>query len=247
MITNKIKTAKMLALITEIHSAFDNSSIELYQRSLSKLNELSSLVEKSKLLRELGFVSAKNIHGEDWFRLAETVVYYAQKYPDMKFLTQDIFDSICKKYRLTVGSIENYTGDVPLDNLLEMKGKLRKIEEKDRAENIMSITFIPDDFDNVSESTTILVESRPYSVLKLEEMAGSLGYEYPSLTKRRISEIVRSEMMIACDRKLLKKKGYKVLNKTVINPDPIVFVNVKGGLLILSKWGKEAIETQLSY
>jgi hypothetical protein len=60
-------------------------------------------------------------------------------------------------------------------------------------------------------------------------------------------------LFIAADKALFNlkgleksKNGFGFFKKHIPNPDPIVFRYVKGGILIISKWGLEANDPELT-
>jgi hypothetical protein len=242
-----------LMLVEQIHSEIDNSSQKLL--TVAKEN-YSNIQLNIKTLTKLGFVNSLNIQREKKLQsemeLYQTVIYYAREYPKMKFLTHEIFNNICKKYNLTKTVVENYTGEIPAEKLTEIYTNHKSIKNIDYDKNRIFIKMREQNWD---EDKTVYVEitKKDFNNLErniLELIASDYNFRYPYLavagsTKK---EVQISTLMIACDKSLVAKKQLSpnILVKN-INPDPIVYFPVRGGLLILSKWGKEGLEKQLNY
>ena len=61
---------------------------------------------------------------------AQIVMYYKDKYPNLKFLKESDLDIICKKYNLVYAPIQNYIENVPDKNLNDI-AKAQVLDKKD--------------------------------------------------------------------------------------------------------------------
>jgi hypothetical protein len=224
-------------IIAEIHNEFDSASERLLQEAKDIVLQDTS---KGDRLRQLGFNSAKPVKEIEEIRktqhdarqLAERVSYFSQWYPHNKFITEEAVQAICEKYGLVFASTQYYKGDVPEKNLLEMeKFVLRKEDEvKDWASDLtaslrsLQRRMISDDW-----GMNRMIRGEQY-----EYIFPSFASEEERPTKNTF-KICAPEKDF--DTSNLIKKGHKLeLNI----PDPIVLQPVKGGYLIVTKWGLEA-------
>jgi hypothetical protein len=177
----------------------------------------------------------------------EQAVYYKEKYPFLKFITDKQLDRLCKKYSLVYAPVGNYTGNVPDKNLEEIKNA--RIDEKD----FMGVTFTVKMSDKEMRKKVVISEERfkiervrfsPFS-----ELAKEAGFKYPYLDyytrKTFTKDDSKQGLFIAAGKSQFNLNGLKKLKPTAYVPDPIVFRFVKGGVLVISKWGDEANDPEL--
>lgn len=209
-------------IIAEIHAEFDSAS----ERILAESNNVpSTIIEKGDRLRNLGFSSAKPVvesHAEkvrqfQTQELAINVKYFKQWYPHNKFITREAVIEICKKYSLVFGDVRLYRGDVPEKNLAEMENfRLRLEDYQEETRGALGDTF---------------VEPRSF-------------YErWNSLVSRtNESEKVKPAFKICAPESDFETQRMQIVNHEITYsiPDPIVLQPVKGGFLIVTKWGLEA-------
>lgn len=136
---NLLKTDQQI--IAEIHNEFDTAQDRLLDQSEKLLCELnipteSSIEKQAERLKSIGFVNTPTVgkaeslkkHREANIQMvvktkeqAETIRYYKQAYPFLKFITEDELNRICDKYNLIHAPVKNYTKDVPEKNLRDIE------------------------------------------------------------------------------------------------------------------------------
>lgn len=129
------------AVIAEIHNEFDTAEERIAQQANSLLAELkipteTSIEEKAKRLRKLGFVSTKEVEEAQILEekrkkqatlyvntkeQAKLLMYYKRTYPFQKFLTEQELQRICDKYNLIYAPVHRYKEAVPSKNLKDME------------------------------------------------------------------------------------------------------------------------------
>lgn len=135
-------------IIEEIHVSFYTEVERLLEYANVKAPETTTMqdkLNKAKRLKELGFTQSKTTSEalSEESRLAklrkenqkkeglkEAIIYFSQKYPQYKFITEASVRKICEKYGLVYGSVKNFTGDVPDENLQHIENF--KIKEEDK-------------------------------------------------------------------------------------------------------------------
>jgi hypothetical protein len=233
--------------------------------------EVTELMQREKQeqdrrsrLWELGHEMAK-IHDNEIAALKKAkeefdqILYYRNKYPFLKFITDDQLNGICRKYNLVYSQVSNYIGEVPDKNLKEIEDA--RIDKWDFVEETYIVRMKDDQMikTRVIGRGRYLAENR--GVYPFSGLAEESGFKYPySYTDKRCTEDdSKKGLFIAADKSLFKlkgleksKSGFGFFNKlktkevVYINPDPIVFRYVKGGVLVISKWGEEANDPTLT-
>jgi hypothetical protein len=127
-------------IVEQIHNEFYSASEILLQQAKDILN---SVVlpdeEKLTMLKTLGFNSTKEVvELEDKNykinranSMHKRIMDYSIKYPNNKFITEDMVRSICKKYSLVFGGVHLYKGFVPQKNLMEIDAFVKQNTHKD--------------------------------------------------------------------------------------------------------------------
>lgn len=258
-----------VAVIEEIHDSFDRASNEALDAAKKIIadNEISESKEAHvEMLLKAGFHNAKQVAETNELRhkrivanqRAEKVMYFQQKYPQYKFIFADQVDAICKKYNLVCGDIDRYMGEVPVKNLKEIINF--KIHEDDFVYNVGASNY------NIGygryaeeRSLSILVES---AYLKTEKEYEEMKEQNDKWVKENWNEnkvhgvydqtpyVWKSDIkkQICAPIKEMKVNDWEKIenNKIVAVPDPIVLHIVKGGFLIVSKWGIEGQDVSLT-
>jgi hypothetical protein len=231
--------AKTIRVIEQIHSEFDNASEKLLKEANDLLNSTSGN-EMAERLSKLGFVCAAPVKEskkqtearQEQRSIIGWVEYYRIHYPNNKFITEKMVEAICKKYNLLCGEISRYIGDVPSKNISEMEKFSLRQED-------MNVRSAYDDFLRFQMQLQF-VDSR----------RGLLGYANPSPNPNHPSmEKIKSMMeemryskpslKICAPQKDFETYGARIVGYNLV-PDPIVLQPVKGGYLIITKWGLEA-------
>lgn len=152
-------------LIAEIHNEFDTAPERILQQAMGIINregnakvELESkIVDKALRLKALGFeknglvhnlnetqrvISAKeHIVGMN-IGLANTVNYYSQTYPFLKFLPESELDRICDKYGLVYAPVKHYRMPIPDKNLTEIENA-QPLKNNDAQKKMVTYKFEP--------------------------------------------------------------------------------------------------------
>lgn len=131
-------------IIEEIHNEFDTAPDRLLEQTIEKINEnesskilLTSEIENNaERLKKIGFINNplvnkledikfKNSKKDEVIKMqteeANTIKYYSETYPFIKFLTEVELDRICDKYGLIYAPVNHYKESVPTKNLEEIE------------------------------------------------------------------------------------------------------------------------------
>jgi hypothetical protein len=233
---------KEQALVKEIHGEIDGEAERIVKEAIETMRySLSpdySLKIKSDRLKNIGFTSSKEVeewkkHEERGVALQSAALYFKKKYPFNKFIDEYSFDKICRKYNLVCNIISRYTGEVPLKNLKEIEIFLSNFKWEDKINypgtpprcKIPTDVLYPgfDEFDL----------DRKIRILEQEKAAHEAFYVEQDVLYNRVVNLY-----IAAEKSMFKPDPPK-------NLDPIVFRYVRGGILIISKWGLEANDPKL--
>lgn len=281
-------------LVDKIHNEFDTAPERLLKEALEIINENSkqkvvidtTLENKASRLQALGFKNVSEVkkltqvadHNKEKDRVinmnlktAEGIKYYSDKYPFLKFLTEDELNRICSKYGLIYAPVSHYKMAVPDKNLSEIENA-QKLDPMD-AKSVkvvydfrISSTSYQQDYDSLKK----LLGGNVFTEEEAKEIASKYGLDgghadlfwnlskTGKYTKNRVlaDAIVTKQdtrgLFIAApiqyfDLKGLEHDGEKGFFKTEtkVIKDPIVFRYVKGGVQVLSKWGTEAEDVAL--
>lgn len=237
----KFKSTKKV--IEQIHSEFDGASERLLREAKAILNKPIE-DEKAKKLRKLGFDSSSSVKkateqqaiANQKKEVMRFVEYYATNYPNNKFITEEIVKEICKKYNLLCGPIGRYTGDVPMKNILEMEHfSLRKEDMGSRTKYDDHLYY--QRFSGIGQSRSFLLGGIP------EYIQPSMSFEEIEKLKKEVYYVKESFKICAPEKDFntagMTKFGHKLI------PDPIVLQPIKGGYLIVTKWGLEGDDPAL--
>jgi hypothetical protein len=231
----------------QIHAEFDSASDLILEKAVQnrKVIDLQT-VAKAKIanrIKALGFSNSKDVLSYREIKQkqfeADLPIYYREKYPFLKFITEEQLNRICYKYNLVYSPVSNYTGDVPLKNLNEIEQA--KISKDDFVECPIKPAIV-DEMENKIEIEKRTTNNIDRLIPLLEKLKIVNDTHYKELIEY---DIRRSSLFIAAPEYLFKeskRKGNELISE---NPDPIVFKFVKGGVLIISKWGDEANDPEL--
>lgn len=199
---------------------------------------------------------------------AEQIEYYMRQYPFMKFVTTEKFETILEKYNLIYAPVSFYNKSIPNKNIQEIENA-QKIKSEDLEGTIYKL--IPTDnsfikFMNsvgLKESITqkdyddLLIKHYGRTAWSIQDDTGFFAVwdktgRIGRYDKYKIEITNRNGLFIAApsshfnDLKGLKKQNRSFFSFVKAEPkDPIVFIHVKGGVLVLSKWGDEAEDEEL--
>lgn len=242
-------------IIEKIHNEFDTAGEKLLAEAKQILAREDD-TSKGDRLKSLGFTKSASAELASTIKLekaqsretAERVEYFQQHYPNYKFITEAIVKQICEKYNLVCGDVGYYKGDVPEKNVAEME--VFKLRYEDKAVKYLSVESVARGYMSALGMAQQgygffgglenLMQTRYNSLLRdyspQYDKALSQNSEQPP--ERRVQEpfkICAPEKDF--DMKYMirsGKDGYQLI------PDPIVLQPVKGGYLVISKWGLEA-------
>lgn len=217
--------------VKEIHDAFDQAAENL----IAEVNSVEFPdVSISSELSLLGFRFTENVLRDNVLidkiseaKLSEqNLKYYQTYYPNNKFITSKLVETICAKYGLVHGGVEYFIGSIPQKNAKEIINF--KMRDEDgyqfpcfwKADSGVKIWG----YNNWNRDNFV-----PLYDETIKSVFGG---------RKRLS-ICATEKDF--DMTYLKKVGVNLQLK-----DPIVLQEVTGGYLIISKWGIEASDPLLT-
>lgn len=244
-------------LVQKIHA-------EVGQASAVLLQDAPYNSYNANFLTQLGFSSAENVqdytdhkehHGE--------AIYYSQKYPLYKFITEHQLGKIRTKYNLMTDQLSRFKGNIPEKNVEElMQFNIKRNDiETDQYRHLSDITDrwaietgrgVQSIYERLymnSPSTEVRINRdvrRPLTGPNFyteafertaEKMHAARREEKTQARNMHLNEIA-NEFPRACsitaDRALFNAPDRDL--------DPIVTVAVKGGYLVVTAWGAEACD-----
>lgn len=251
------------AVVQEIHTSFMSAGEKL----LKEAKEIIASAEvkdeeKVNRLKKIGFTNAGQVKAAEKAiekkkqaeRDAAIVEMYAIRYPQYKFITEDIVTQICEKYKLVMGGIQKYKGFVPEKNLLEIESFVVKDEDCIELPTYQSYGFV----DEYMRQMSAVGAQSPFGLLSGQRRRRSMEEEYMNMQQAALyyarPEISQSpepknnkkeykrEFLICAPQKDMKIESYERVegHKIVHVPDPVVLHPVKNGYLIVTAWGDEA-------
>lgn len=227
---HKPKTAN--EIIQEIHDSYDNACNETISWSKDVIGKCNTdTIQKAERLHKLGFTGTKTAQeGADLLKQktvaeekARLIEYYTIHYPNQKFITREQVGVINKKYGLICIEASQYIGDIPEKNLAEIEAFV--VKDEDKVYQLLS-------WDKWGHSTL-----------------NFLSKEDAELYSRNAHK-KEEPLYISCPKADANiKDGYSAKEDGFVlkDPveDPIVMQPVKGGFLIISKWGLEGQDASL--
>ena len=267
---------KQQQLIETIHAEFDGAQDRLLKDALRVLEQPTLDIQHGERLEAVGFKNvplAKSARDKRETielnkSMADKIRYYNQHYPLLKFITEEELDRICEKYKLIRAGVDRYMKDIPVKNLKDIEyAQILKDEDSVGDKTIIKFTAeYPtsqrkkwDEFKEWIGGTELTgeeVEERFQSLNKSlrAENADLLGWCYNEThTNVKIQTENRKDLFIAAPKSHFNLDGLKKtskfgfsLVKTVEIKDPVVFRYVKGGVQIITKWGLEAEDPDLT-
>lgn len=225
---------------------------EEYKR-LSRLGLENSL--NARLLRNnIESTEKVNQDYEMSLRLLDFVKELRRTFGESTFLIEHKkFFELCKKYKLKIGFLLDYTGAVPEKNIQEIerfRENLKRFPIKGLNSRLHLVSKI--NTSGGSEEDAIEVESwlrkNNNFVVKLSNTdyydrrdvryyEGAPRLRYNSLTTIEAIPIKDDTLLIAAPKNLLKKRKLEILRRPL---DPIVFQYSPYGIVIHSIWGEES-------
>jgi hypothetical protein len=237
-------------VIAEIHNEFDTAT----DRLLSEAKDIiergdKNKIDKAERLKRIGFNNSAPVKQTEQQvseaiqskRDSELILYYQQYYPSNKFITEKEVERICKKYGLICGETYKYIGDIPINNLEEIEKFSLRQEDKIKRTSM-------DDYLDLERNRRMWgMQSRALSSLAGNWQSQIPTYEPSTPPIENHTRYITPSFKICASVKDFDmsnttiEDGYKLANI----PDPIVLQPVKGGYLIVSKWGLEGEDKDL--
>lgn len=226
--------------VKEIHADFDTAQDRIVAEAERIINSpRQEIIFKANILNALGFTSVeaavigRNFEGNvrQQKELLGLVESYQQRYPFNQFITEKEVERLCKKYGLVFGPADRFTGDIPEKNLDE----------------IANFKLLEEDMENEYSHSDWHIQSHGIGHFIRNHMGVFIEGEWMEESMERFNETRHFRKskpafkMVASyqdfDTSNMRLEGYKLEENL---PDPIVLQPVKGGYLVVSKWGDEA-------
>jgi len=254
-------TKEYPSVVKEIHNSFMSAGEKLLKDAKAIIaNAEIKDEEKVNRLKKIGFINAGQVRQTEAAMQkkqkaeqdAAIVEMYAVRYPNYKFITEEIVKQICDKYKLIMGAISKYQGFVPEKNLLEIESfrvhdedcnevrprsymediiirQMMSVQNMQLRSGIGGINFIEEQ------------RRRAYLFAQQTSQFPSFVEETPT-PKPEAGPTYKREFLICAPQKDMKIESWERVegNKIVHIPDPVVLHPVKHGYLIVTAWGDEA-------
>ncbi|MDR1594286.1 MAG: hypothetical protein LBS43_07380 [Prevotellaceae bacterium] len=226
------------------------------KRIENQIAQRGELQEKILQYEKAGFTNCENIR--NLRKQVGTINFdrYKEKYPNYLFFTSEEFDEIVKRNKLTISTLETYTGHIPdhcLDAIINENVSIEDVNPtlKFKISSLNKRSTIT--ISNSNYETFELFKS-PYSLIRflreknydynefLQESSDSglmwdMKYEIEVLNEEKVNllYIAAPESMIDNSK---KRKSFfqKISFRVEPDPDPIVFRYVKDGILVITFW-----------
>lgn len=158
------------------------------------------------------------------------------------------FYKLCRKYGLSIGRLEQFTGVIPDANLKEFSDIKYKMDrysgyvKLDTNKNMVKIIKI---YNTSDKSDSSIRECLDYNfnivlghgtVYNMNYIEGFENEKWAEAVSLDVHYVRRDEMFIACPKSNLQEKTVIVSHAV----DPIIFQYCPYGVLIYTMWGKEA-------
>jgi hypothetical protein len=192
---------------------------------------------------------------------------YREKYPNLKFITKLQVNELCRKYNLVAKVASEYIGDIPEQKLFEMECWVDEIDEAD----LPDIKFNYEIREEMGDSFYSLPDRTPIQMLA--EISFRRSVTYVSYGREPLSESeAREKLMEENEKKPFNRVRAEDMQEGKIeiskddsarhlriaapesmfmeslskNLAPIVLQPVKGGYLVIAKWGEEVNDPALT-
>lgn len=234
--------------VDQIHNEFDSASERL-------LNEAKEIVSKEintsngERLKKLGFnVAKQTVESENTIeikkeneRLRDDIEYFKQWYPFNKFITEKEIKRLCEKYKLVFGEVSDYKGEVPEKNISEIERFVLREEDKNKYGYFKRSENDENCWEPCEKEDTLAY----YGYLDNYYNYRRGGKRYSDNlhfheTGTSYRGYVNDKFMICAPEIDFDMTSMRIKDGYMLVKDPIVLKPVKGGYLIVSKWGLEA-------
>jgi hypothetical protein len=236
-------------IIEKIHNEFDTAGEKLLAEANEVLNGNYD-IEKGERLQRIGFTNSRAAIDADTVKKmkvekkkqAETVEYFRTFYPNNKFITEELVKIICEKYNLVFGGINYYKGDVPEKNLTEIENFKLREEDKDDCYDYYDYSQGLGNMSGISALQSLGQSDidRMYERAMMQAQRPIYKGTPNGKKEQKGFKICAPENDF--DMRYMVRSGHKI---ELHIPDPVVLQPVKGGYLVVSKWGIEAEDASL--
>lgn len=220
---------KELVTVEEIHNEFDtavDSIIEEAKEILSKANQEDK--ETASQLENLGFTKLGlvkrykelNEKEKESQELAKYSLMYKERY-GLKFISERLVKNICQKYGLIIGATSDFIGEIPLKNRKEL------------------LDFKLQDVDKSWGFYYWFYREYIWTEANSKEAAEEKRKEFASQNLSALSVQTKNDFKIVGTIDQFDLKDKIISDYEIKSKDPIVLMEVKGGYLIITKWGAE--------
>lgn len=240
------KKVKAGFTVQDIHDDFDSAVDSIISKALTA--DVDKILKAEKL-KSLGFGQSQPVveiaeHAREireHQELSVLVDYFKTFYPNNKFITHELVQGICTKYGLVFGMACDFKGDIPDKNAAEMAAFTLRPEDHRHSpvgwccnHGSWKWYFYGD---RNPDSTGNCV--RGY----ITDDGGVVQINDETI----LESITKPSLRVCAPQSQFDMKNLKVAADgfTLIDKDPIVLQPVKGGYLIVSKWGAEANDQKL--
>lgn len=254
----KSKVSKVVEL-SSIEDSLSNLAIEVVgastQTSLMPLKDTFQLDEEYAKLKNLGLINSANARlvktkldsinkYNDGIKKAQDLIAYIKNLNHLYegkaiLISKDSFYTVCRKYNLDIGPLENYTGVIPTKNLEE----LAKVKSTKHYYNtIYVVKEVTNYSDDIANSTIRRFLEQNYYIFFSDKHIGRLSNISPWGEEARMVYLdcdgyTEDDFFVACPKEYLKKNNVTISNRPI---DPIVFRFCEYGIVIYTMWGKES-------
>lgn len=223
--------------VEEIHKEFNSAGENLVKQANAIVAKgLLDDNSNARKLNDLGFTQCKEVvilkRLESIKRDADLAESYQIKYPQYKFITKDIIDKLCKKYKLLFGVVERYKNRIPLKNINDILSFNVKDEDCNEKNNGL---FWP-------TQSMHMLNIFGYGQLESDSEKVEREKKEKEDHEKRNKKSYDRKLSICASRGMMDLRGAKIEGNEIkeIVKDPIVLHPVKGGYLIVTAWGNEA-------
>lgn len=238
-----------------------NSSLLSLDEIEEKYNKLIKLgLSNSVNARELKTIIDNQIAYNKSIIKAQNLIEYIKKINSILnknsyLISFEQFEQICQKYNLIYNLLENYTGVIPEENIIQLENisdkisKIPNINENLYLINEINITDDGEDFANwIKDKRILYLPSLEHLKFDNQIWNSDINMDYPdcpitrlnALNFVKVSKLTNTTFLIAAP-----ESHFKDNFKITINKDPIVFQICPYGCLIHSVWGEEANDVVL--
>jgi len=191
----------------------------LLREAQAILSNKSDIENHVSGLDELGFTGASlviTLKMQEAKRIYDLQDQYSFEYPGLKFIPEEALAEVCAKYGLARGHVSRYTGEVPAWALKQIKDNKRHIGTESaewRSTNMYGYLF----WSNSITGEVIEQRKSPPAVRQ-------------------------SNLYIAAPKKDMRVNHNETVDANgniVAVQDPIVYLKVKGGAIVLAAWNEE--------